>query len=394
MEDFKIINLDEKIKYDEWKLPMLYKIRGDSKIHCWEIGFNGKYIIIIHGITDGKKIIDKIKPELILTDKDIKSRGYTEIKTRYNNKIKKGYTSGDVNSLRQPVTPMLANLYEENMNITFPIYCQVKLDGIRCLITLFNSKVEMCSRSNTSYNYIKHIRKEIIDFLLYFPQETYFDGELYIHDTKLQNIASIVNTGKNGGKLHENYKDLRYCIFDIDLGNDMPFDLRYNLLIKMYKKYLNDGNKNNYFCIVSCNIIHSKEEIPLYFKKAIKMGYEGLMLKKIAYGNSSKKSIISSRYVHYRSNNILKYKNKKDEEGEILKVLECKGREEGNAKFLVRNDDGYEFILKINGTFEFRQKLLDDKDELIGKKITYTYSSKSSNGVPMHCYATSIRDYE
>lgn len=394
MEDYEVVNFGDKPTEKKWCMPKLFKITGIHKIYSWHIGFNGKKIIIIYGYEDGKKVTDKIVPEFTITDKDINSRAYADIKAKYRKKIKKDYTSGDPTSTRHAVNPMLANLYKASMRLKFPIYCQCKLDGIRCLATLFNNKVELCSRSNTSFNHIKHIRKEIKEFLIYLPSECYLDGEFYIHGEKLQKISSMVSKGKEGGELHDEYKKLKYCIFDIDTRDDTTFEYRYDLLIKRYKEYLEDGNSSRYFCIVSCSVIKDKEQIMEFFEESLYLGYEGIMLRKIAGKNPTKRDLNASKYAHHRVNNILKYKNTFDEEGEILDVMDCKGREEGNARFLIRDPRGNEFNLKFDADFEYRSKLYKDKKKLIGKYITYTYSTLSNNGIPLHCHGKIIRDYE
>lgn len=390
MDDFEVVNVNVRPKSDKWCMPILRKISALRKISTWHIGFNGKKIIIIHGFEDGEKIIDKVKPELIKTDRDIKSRAFVEINTRYRNKVKKGYTSGNPAEVRRVVTPMLANLYKETMKIRYPIYCQVKLDGIRCLA----SNGHLSSRSNTSYNHMKYIKKEVSNFLTYFPNDTILDGEFYKHGLKLQNILSIVNKGREGGKIHEKQHIIKYCIFDVDFGDDTPFDHRYDRLIKTYKQYLEDNNVNKYFYIVSVNVIKSKEYIKNFFDEAVYLGYEGIMLKKIAGKNPEPIDIKQSKYLHNRCNNILKYKSHLDEEGEIIDVLDCKGREEGNAKLLVKDPRGNDFYLKVDSNFDYRKKLLKDKKRLIGKKITYKFSNLSEAGVPLHCHGIAIRDYE
>lgn len=393
MDCFEVINVDEKPTRKKWCMPLLRKISALRKISTWHIGFDGKVIIIIHGFEDGEKTTDTVVPELIKTDKNILSRALVEINARYRKKIKKGYTSGDPMAVTGVVTPMLANLYKDNMRIKFPIYCQVKLDGIRCMATR-NPNIHLCSRSNTSYNHMTYIREEMDEFLTYFPSGTILDGEFYKHGTKLQNISSIVNKGREGGPIHKLQHTIKYCIFDVDMCNDTPFEHRYRKLVKTYKKYLADGNINKYFYIVSVNVIERKKDIHKYFDEAIYLGYEGIMLKKIAGKDASKADIKAARYVHYRSNNILKYKDHNDEEGTIVEVMDCKGREKGNAKFLVRDPRGNLFKLKIDSDFEYRRKLLKKRNKLIGMPITYKYSTLSDTGVPLHCHGLVIRDYE
>lgn len=378
----------------KWKFPCLYSIGADTKIHSWEIGYDSDNIIIIHGTLEGKKIEDYIKPQESITIKNLNKRAYTECYAKYQKKIKKGYTSGDPTQLRLVVKPMLAGLYNPNKKLNFPVYCQVKLNGIRCLTTLYKGEVEMCSRSNTTYNYIRHIRKYIKDFLLFLPNGSYLDGELYIHDENLQEIASIVSTGNKGGDLHPKYKFLKYFIYDIDMNDDTCYEYRYDYLVKAYKKFLKKYNYSKYFSLVSCSIANDKKELKSMFNESINSGYEGLIIRKISGVNPTQQRINESLYKHNRVDNILKYKEFEDEEGTIIDVLDCKGREQGNARFVVLDERGNKFKLKMDGTFEYRKKLFLDKKNLIGKQVTYKYASLSDKGVPLHAHGICIRDYE
>lgn len=396
MENFTEIDIENCRVFPhitKWKTSTLYKLDANGKIRMWEAGFDGEYIHLSHGLLDGQKIPDRIIPTILKTNDDVNSRAFEEIKSKYKEKIKKCYTSGDPLESKRYIKPMLANLFDKSKRITFPIYTQYKLDGIRGIITYSKGEVEIFSRNNTSYNHISHIRDEMSTFLSYLPERSFVDGEFYIHGQKLQTISSIVNKGNKGGKRHELLPYLKYYIFDIDFENEDTLEVRYEKLLTAYYNYLLDGNVNNYFCILGVNVAYNLEDIDNFYRRAISLDYEGIMIKKICSSFApTPAEIKSSMYMHHRVNNILKYKRIFDEEGTILKILDCKGREEGNARFEVRDPRGNIFYLKFDGNFEKRKKLMKNSSTLIGKKVTYKYGFLSNDGIPMHSHGICIRE--
>ena len=391
----RIIDMDNKVNFYPWKTNLLRIIGANSKVYMWQGGYDGQHIIIKHGSEDGKKIIDINEPLMKKTDKCLNARAFSDIKSKYKNKINEGYTAGDPYETRRIVKPMLAHLFTTSKQITYPVYCQVKLDGIRCLSILFKGEVNMCSRKNIPFNHITHIKNDIKEYLNYLPSDCYLDGELYIHKEKLQNIASIVNKGRLGGDVHKRIKEIKYYIFDIDLNNNYPFEYRYDILVNAYKKYLKNGGNSLSFCLVSVTVAANYNQVKQIFEQSIYCGYEGIMIKRLLGSHiTTEKKIKNSSYLHYRCNNILKMKQFNEEDGTIIDVMDCGGREQGNARFKVRDPRGNEFNLKIDASFKIRKQYLKNASKLIGLTITYRYSQLSISGIPNHPHALIIRDYE
>lgn len=102
-------------------------------------------------------------------------------------------------------------------------------------------------------------------------------------------------------------------------------------------------------------------------------------------------------YAKYRGNgshshHFYKLKPNDDEEGIILDVLDCKGREEGCARFEVIDPRGNIFTIRPQGDFEERRELLNMREELLGKLYTYTCIGFTKYGVPNHPTGKCVRE--
>ena len=172
------------------KLPTLYKLDSKGKTREWTISFDGNSFWSAQGIV-GKKI-HKNKPT-ICKPKNIGRSNETseeeqaelEAKAKWEKKRKDGYTQ-DIDSVKQKkfYQPMLAQNYEDRKGeLSFPLYCQPKLDGVRCIILKEDGEVVAKTRNGRPIDTIPHIINKIKGFFLMYP-DAILDGELYNHKLK------------------------------------------------------------------------------------------------------------------------------------------------------------------------------------------------------------------
>lgn len=156
------------------------------------------------------------------------------------------------------IKPMLAGKLsdeENDWNITYPVLCTPKLDGIRCLIV--EGKARTRNFKPIPNNYIRSkLESECPDG---------FDGELILEKTPFNKIASAVMSF-NG---EPNFK---YVVFDYvkDSCN------------KSYKERMNDLKTTiiPQFCNRLLPIeLNSIKEILAYENFCLEEGYEGIMLR-------------------------------------------------------------------------------------------------------------------
>ena len=112
-------------------------------------------------------------------------------------------------------------------------------------------------------------------------------------------------------------------------------------------------------------------------------GYEGQMVR------------LDSIYENKRSKSLLKRKEFRDEEFQILDVIEGDGNKSGMAaSMLLCNDRDQKFNSNIKGDRTYLRELLKNKDSLIGKRATVKYFNLTPDGIPRFPYVIAIRDYE
>lgn len=397
-----------------WKLPCLYKESIHDSTLYWQIGFDttNSELVIVHGsikINDTfnkSRIIKRRQVKLNNSGRTIQEQALLEARSRYKEKYESGYRiRGD--ELSQDIKhnePMLANEYwpggyndkkKKNMksNVsTFPVAIQGKLDGIRSLARKVDNTVIMKSRLGNTQNHLEHIKSQLNNFFIYLPEGCILDGELYSFDMDFNTLTSAIKTEK---KLHSKNKDVQYYIFDIIESKQLSYEHRYELLINAYNRYVQDTHDIQLtFIMLPMQYAYTHEQIAQYHDEYVKLGYEGLIIRKIAGPNPNTKSINDSKYQHRRCNSLLKYKKFIDEEGLIIDVEQGEGTDKGLAIIKVRDIRGNEICIRPRGSFESRRNIFNNKQLIIGKSYTFRYFELTPDGVPRFPVGISIRDYE
>jgi DNA ligase-1 len=174
------------------------------------------------------------------------------------------------------------------------------------------------SRGNVEYTALVHI-KQVLEQTL--PKNYILDGEVYIHGTGFQTLTSLTK------KLREGTETLEYHLYDVALRDDpnANFATRYGKLEAWQRSFT-----------VAClklveTTVHAAQDvlkIASIESKWVEKGYEGAIIRpkagKYEYG--------------FRSNTLLKVKTFSDAEFEVVNVIEGKGKFEGKACFICKND--------------------------------------------------------
>jgi ATP-dependent DNA ligase len=136
---------------------MLYHTSATGKTKVWNATIVGETIVEETGALDG-----------VLTKKVIACKSAEkELKSLRQKRIKQGFTE----TIEKPLCAMLAQEWNHEP-LTFPLYVQPKLDGIRCLVYEKDGQTVFQSRNHTFFQDFPHIRA-IPGLIL--------DGELYRH---------------------------------------------------------------------------------------------------------------------------------------------------------------------------------------------------------------------
>lgn len=228
-----------------------------------------------------------------------------------------------------------------------------KLDGVRCIW----DGTKLISRNGNVFHAPKW-------FTTGLPSDIILDGELFLERGKFQETLSII---KNSNKIEE-WSKLSFQCFDII--NCDPYEKRLSKLNKL--------SLPKTAGVLPQTICESKKHLEEYQAEILKLGGEGVMLRKPG-----------SMYEGKRVSTLLKLKKFKDAEAVVLGYTNGKGRLDGKIGALKCEFDGKVFNIGSG---------LDDVDRenppAIGSIVTFSYFEKTDAGVPRFPTFISVRDYE
>lgn len=323
-----------------------------------------------------------------------------QIESRINSRVSKQLDKGYVEDLRQAETmkpmnrlgfakPMLAKKSEDvdmvkMMTKTF--FLQNKLDGNRCLIHNDGTGLVAYTRNGKEFKTLKHILGPLENFI---PAGYTFDGELYVHGQSLQTIVSW------GKRLQPNTLKLEFHTYD--LISDEPFSARYNELRDVFAASSGKLYPSTRLVLTSK---FTPESTPNFGTPAVdlagllrlarKDGYEGLMFRSdyaLNRGNWEQVGYEDGK----RSGSLIKLKLWEDQE---FPIVDIQPSADGWAILhcLAPNNEG--FTVSCPGDVTFKRHVLNNKHDYIGKNVTVQFAYWTEDGLPFHCVATAIRDYE
>jgi DNA ligase-1 len=275
----------------------------------------------------------------------------------------KGY-SEDGSSGHNPVKPMLAHKYKDKKHkLTFPVWVQPKLDGFRMLKSP-NGKVAWTRGGK------EHVR-ECVKHLMWYTDALVVDGELMLPGNRpLQETASAAKKYWRG--LSET---LIYYVYDV-VAPKLPFSKRYELLTELVKKA-----PPNVKLVVTVKV-NNEQELFEAHAKITKLGFEGTIIR----------TDVGGYEVGHRSNSLLKLKDFQDAEFKIIGVEEGKGNYKGRAILVCETHEGNQFNVVPEGTQDYRAKLWQTRESLIGQWLTVRYQTLSKDGVPIFPVGVDFRE--
>jgi len=292
--------------------------------------------------------------------------------------------------------PMLAATLEAKdlQSLTYPLYVQEKLDGIRCLI-LQDGRVVTRSLKPLPNRHIQATLSPLAnpDYVL--------DGELMLQDERasFQQIVSAVMT-------EDGIPDFVFHAFDLVI--DRPYSVRQAVLTKLFS----DEPRNVHVVVVPAHIANTPDEVIELQSAFLAAGNEGAMLRHrdgvYKFGRST-----------LRSQGLLKFKNFSDSDAEIIGYVqrfhngnEATTNELGRTArsshkenmvpvpqlgAVIVKDVHSGVVFNIGTGFVDRQRIefWVDPGALIGKFVKYKYFAigvKEETGVPRFPVFIGFRD--
>lgn len=354
-------------------LPILYKRTNTGKIQTWQIEVNEDSYRTIAGQLGGKLIIHawtkcKGKNEGKTNETAIDQQALKEAQAKWKLKIKEGYTDKlDKVDEAKLISPMLAESYDPDVELVYPVFVQPKLDGIRAITETSG----IISRKNTPIVSCPHISQSLAHVFKKHPKLV-FDGELYNHKLKddFNRIISLTRRSKpTEEELDESREDIEYWIYDI-YDSTMTFSQRLERLEELFEE-IHDEKIRYSIVMVETMKINNKQELDKAYKEFLEEGFEGMMIR------------TDSAYEHKRTKALLKRKEHISIERKILAIEEGEGNRAGGAgKLKFEMEEGKFFYANIVGGFELYKHILEHPEEYIGCDATLIFQNLTPDGIP------------
>ncbi len=303
-----------------------------------------------------------------------------EVASSYELKTKKGYRETITSAKRSThFSPMLAHELL-NLQAKKPVdrrpkvqkifdagghcYVQPKLDGMRCIADAGG----LWSRNGDAIVAVPHINAALAEYFRASPHVR-LDGELYNHELKddFPRLMSLVRRTTNlTEEVLAETSVIQYWLYDSVPGPEADFDLRYGMACAAV------DFAGHPLMGVPTQVIFSLGELAAFHDIFLEQGYEGTMLRIPSVPYEQNK----------RSSNLLKYKDTVDAEFTIVEIGEGDGNKAGMAgRAWVRLVDGRVCKTNIMGDREYCRRLLEHKDELVGKQATVLFFGYTPDGM-------------
>jgi len=364
----------------------LYKFR-DGVLRVWSVFAVHDEVVTEFGVVEGKiqtsKTWEKGKNAGRANATTASEQAIIRADQLYRKKIKEGFlpdphqAAATTNALGG-VLPMLAHRWEDHKDkATFPCYVQPKLDGIRCLARVINGKCELFTRSQKPITTVPHIKEAVeavskisgvADFVL--------DGELYNHELH-DDFGKILGTIKRG-EISKDAELIQYHVYD--MVNELPFTKR---TLTLHSLLLEVRIPAKHLKVVKTFPVQDSSGMMQAVAGYVALGYEGGIYR-----------TADGLYKGKRSTDLLKIKQFKDEEFEVIGCQEGTGKLTGLVgSWLCVTKKGVEFSAKQAGDFDkipkFNSAVANGR---IGQKLTVKFQDYTPDGVPRFPVALRFRE--
>ena len=344
----------------------LYKKDTKGRIRYLRITTNEGFLKQESGLLDTDSPIEHIKE---CKGKNLgksnetspKAQAIKEAESKLDLKQDEGYFETEQDAIDNKVLlPMLAKDYfkeSKKIDWTKDVFIQPKLDGMRCLAIIKDGKVKLMSRKGKRITTLGHLElplSELPDMIL--------DGELYSHGKTFQENMSLIKKYKAGET-----EEIYYHVYD-KVDETKCFDERFDDVYKAIK-FLPG------ISVVGTSKIEGEEFLLGVQERFLELGYEGTMIRHSEEGYG----------INKRSSQLLKYKDFKDLDAEIVDIEPAESRPEWGVPMLkYTREDGTisEFKAGVRMSHEDRIDMLTNKDKYIGKLANIRFFEFTDDGNP------------
>lgn len=349
--------------------PTLYKRTAGGGIQEWDCHLEydpeGTAIVVTHGLQGGKKQVSR---DVI---KEGKNAGRRNSTTHYEQADKEAEAAWaekqerkhygltvEESAVKREIAPMLAKDYSKFAHKVDwrNAFMQPKLDGNRGHARRNGNKVTIVTREGLLVETVPHIQRMLLSIM---PDDTTWDGELYIHGVPLPQINSLLR------REQEDSAKICFNLYDV-LMDEGYIDRRQELLRCI------TANKGPIHLVETLRVA-DENELMAYQAKCVDLGYEGAILR---WGDKPYEA-------GKRSDSLLKVKTFADAEFEVVGCKEGRGLYRGMAVFRCKTEAGHEFDVTAPGTLEKKRAYYATRDKWIGKMLTVKYQCFTSTEMPV-----------
>ena len=363
------------------KFDTLYKRATNGKVSEWSIETNANAYHTTSGYVDGAKTTSEwtyVKGKNIgkINETTSFQQAVKDAASLWQKKVDSGYFV-NINFVDEVAffSPMLAKDWNDYKDkISYPIYSQPKLDGIRCIVR----EDGMWTRNGKPIDSAPHIFEALAPIFADQP-DLIFDGELYADKfaNDFNKICSLVKKTKPTKEdLQESANVIEYHIYDLP-SHKGTFTERYAELMSI--------QLSSCCVIVETNLVDYEDDATLLYENYVSAGYEGQILR------------LDSKYENKRSKSLLKHKSFMDAEFTIKDVCEGEGNKMGMVGYMMFvNKDGISFKSNVKANWELSQDMWKNRKSLIGKEATIKFFNYTPDGIPRFPYVVKINrgEYE
>ncbi len=347
---------------------VLYIKDNKGALREWAIHYDGEDIVIRHGQVGGSM---QYQTEFVAEGKasrTLEEQIDSRIQSRVNKQLDKGYVNSadeaermdrPLNALGLP-KPMLAHKLKDVARINYDgAIAQPKFDGNRCLIYCEDGINKAYSRNGKPVTAIRHILSD-----LQLEEGMILDGELYCHGKPLQTIVSWIKREQPETVL------LKYHLYDIVIPG---------LAYKYRSQLIRTLPKGDSISPVYGDSIRSHDDLLKAFRRYRAQGYEGAILRWGEFGYEDGK----------RSKSLVKVKEWHDDEFTVVDIHESA---DGWAILECMLPNSKTFRVSAPGSIYDKMRILECKDDYIGRDVTVEFAQFTQDGIPFHPVAISFRE--
>lgn len=268
---------------------------------------------------------------------------------------------------------MLATDWQKIKKIEYPVLCEPKLDGVRCLLIVDGPRILFLSRSGKEYTTLGHIAHNLLGYVAEeAPDMFILDGEIYSDELTFQDILAAVK------KQREDSLKLKFRAYDL-VSTESQIERKSELKLLIEKIDSPFIQEVEYF------VVTSPDEVKSYHDRFVQAGNEGaiLRLKDGLYAQGQ------------RSRELLKVKEFDEKEFEVT-AFEHGQRGVEDLIAVCLADNGKEFRAKMQGTLNQKLQIEVDYQEAYEQekdsKLTVKFFGLTSDGIPRFPIGKALRN--